>query len=493
MTQKWLRNITNISWVLLIGLLPITSLPILSRAMGGTSVAPLSAIFLLILVLVWFLPGFFRNQILPVQALPLLVFVIIALVSSLLSVFLPIPSFRDISPLDNAISSWVTLAVGLFFYLVSLFYLDSEQKFHQFIRIVNYSGAVILVYSLVQAFFWYTTNTYPEWLRNIQGSISTSGMLFRARVTGFALEPSWLAHQINLLYLPLWIGLSLKKYSAHRRLIWKISFENILLIFGLLVLFLSLSRIGWLATLAIIAYLFMRLMNHLSQSFTDKVFSKRKSKILKWQSVAIKVGFWFVFLLIMLSSVIVAGVLFTKLDTRMRDLFNITQLQRFGVLGWASKLIFAERLIYWMAGFRVFQLFPWLGVGLGSSGYFYQETFDSFGYQLTEIVGVLIRENFIPNAKNLWVRLLSETGIIGFSFFITWIYLHWYCARKLERQATALISSFGWFGELFLIAFVLEGFSLDSFGLPYYWISMGVILAAYRLSRAAEVRIQSFD
>lgn len=454
--------------------------------MGGTSVAPLSALFLLILVVTWFLPRFFSTQMLPMQTLPLLIFVIIALVSSLISLLLPIPSFRDIPPLNNTISSWVTLAVGLFFYLVSLFYLDSEDKIKHFIRIVNYSGAVILVYSLVQSFFWYTTKTYPDWLRSLQGLISSSDMLYRARVTGFAFEPSWLAHQINLLYLPIWAGLSLKKYSVHRRLFLKVSFENLLLLFGLIVLFLSLSRIGWLATLAIIAYLFMRFINRLSQTFTQAIFAKRKSKILKWQVIAIRAGFWFLFIVIIFSALIAAGLLFTKLDNRMKDLFNIDQLQTFGVLGWASKLIFAERLIYWMAGFRVFQMFPWLGVGLGSSGYFFQETFDSFGYSLTEIVGVLIRDNFIPNAKNLWVRLLSETGIIGFSFFITWIYLHWKSAHKLEKHASKLLSSFGWFGELFLIAFVLEGFSLDSFGLPYYWISMGVILAAYRLASHAE-------
>ena len=52
------------------------------------------------------------------------------------------------------------------------------------------------------------------------------------------------------------------------------------------------------------------------------------------------------------------------------------------------------------------------------AGYYFPETLPSFGYRLPEILSVLLYESFIPNAKNLWARLLAETGIVGFSVFV---------------------------------------------------------------------------
>jgi len=38
----------------------------------------------------------------------------------------------------------------------------------------------------------------------------------------------------------------------------------------------------------------------------------------------------------------------------------------------------------------------------------------------------------------------------------------------------------GIFGILAIIALLFEGFSLDTFGLPYYWIALGLIASVYR-------------
>jgi hypothetical protein len=41
----------------------------------------------------------------------------------------------------------------------------------------------------------------------------------------------------------------------------------------------------------------------------------------------------------------------------------------------------------------------------------------------------------------------------------------------------------GWGGLFVLIAFVLEGFSIDTFALPYLWVSLGIVSAVGALSR----------
>ena len=41
-------------------------------------------------------------------------------------------------------------------------------------------------------------------------------------------------------------------------------------------------------------------------------------------------------------------------------------------------------------------------------------------------------------------------------------------------------------GKLFVIAFVIEGFSMDTFGLPYYWVAFGLLVAAWRIMKSTQ-------
>ncbi len=87
----------------------------------------------------------------------------------------------------------------------------------------------------------------------------------------------------------------------------------------------------------------------------------------------------------------------------------------------------------------------------------------------------------LTNAKNFWTRLLGETGILGFAIFISWLFQFAQDARYLYKQGgSSFGKTMGLFGGLTLLAFLLEGFSLDTFGLPYYWISFGLSTVAWR-------------
>jgi O-antigen ligase len=133
-----------------------------------------------------------------------------------------------------------------------------------------------------------------------------------------------------------------------------------------------------------------------------------------------------------------------------------------------------------MAAFHVFQLYPFLGAGFGIPGYYFPLTAPDFGTRLPEINKVVLTQNFIPNAKNLWVRLLSETGIVGFALFISWLLIHWRNANELDRESgDSLLKAMGLVGKLIVLAMIIEGFSLDTFGLPYYWIGLGLISASW--------------
>ena len=490
MSYKYKESLLDICWALLLVSLPVTSFTPLSRLFGGTSVAPLSAIFLSVLAILYFLPHFIKTKLVPIHSLPILVFFLITLLTFAMSTFIPFESFRDASFFRNAFEGFVTLAMGIGFYLITIFVIRDEKSLKKTIYWIYVGSIIISFTSLLQAISWQFLGYYPQFLWNIQSIFSSRGMLFENRVTGMAFEPSWLAHQLNTLYIPLWLGFSVKNISISKKRIFGIlSLENILLVLGLGVLFLSFSRIGWLTTLVVFAFVIFYIANQAINHWLSQRNKASGKTISRTHYFITKFGMWVGLLLVVGLMILASGVLLSRIDPRTSELFNIERLRRFGVLGWASKLGIAERLIYWITGFRVFLAHPWFGVGLGGAGFFFPALVPEFGYGLPEVVQYLFSLNIVPNTKNLWVRLLAETGILGFAFYVSWVYLHWRESVHLERSGLSeLERAIGFTGKLFILALIMEGFSMDTFGLPYYWIALGLVVAARRISHQAEVQ-----
>jgi len=148
-----------------------------------------------------------------------------------------------------------------------------------------------------------------------------------------------------------------------------------------------------------------------------------------------------------------------------------------------NNLKFAERYVYWVVGWRVFNIHPFLGVGLGNAGYFFERELPSFGWFLPEVMDLYYRASALPNVKSLWVRLLAETGIVGFSSFITWFYVLFKSSWFERLSKDPVFRTVGWSGLFVLLAFIFEGFSTDTFALPYLWMSLGIVSAAGALIR----------
>ncbi len=242
----------------MIMLLPITTLPVLAQLLGGVAVAPASIIPLVWLVL-WFILFIFRKGSLPFESIPFLAFISVGLISSAVAFLNNFPTFKTHNLLSTEFSSLLTLGIGAGFYLVGSAWLSSHpERLEKSLRLINYTGLVILIWSSLQALFAHVSqNDYPEIMYQIQHLFNTRG-LFRGRVTGFAFEPSWLAHQINLFFLPFWLASTIKRVSVHRFRLWKLTFEDLLLAGGIAMIFLS-SRIGTLAILLVVVFLGIRL------------------------------------------------------------------------------------------------------------------------------------------------------------------------------------------------------------------------------------------
>jgi O-Antigen ligase len=473
--NKTLISITRWCWILLVLLLPVTSQPLVARFARTGSVAPLSGIFLALLFLLWFVPYLWNKGTLPRVVLPILIFVVWAILTTCVSFFHYFPPYKDISLLSSTIKGISTLLIGIIFYLVTSTYIKDTGKLKLTFQMVNWGGLAIIVWSFIQIAVNLVNGDFPHWMDAIQ-SIFSKGVLVRGRATGFTLEPSWLAHQLNMLYLPFWLAAVASRFTAHTIKIWKFHFEDILLGLGAATLMASFSRVGLLAFLLMVAFLFIRLNIQLVKKLEKRFFG---SKIIHTPSLiyGFRIGISITLVILYAGLLFAVVQAFMRFDPRMAGLFQFSQKESDPILRYANSLKFGERLVYWLAAWKIFGNFPWLGVGLGVAGFYFPTSIVAYGWSLVEVKKLFFHTANLLNIKSLWFRLLAETGIIGFSLFFTWLFMVLISAIKLSIQKEAIIKVVGLMGIFVLIGFLIEGFSIDSFAMPYLWFSAGIISA----------------
>ncbi|MEZ0395272.1 MAG: O-antigen ligase family protein [Anaerolineales bacterium] len=454
-------------------LLPLTSLPLLSRLMGGTMVAPPSLVFVALGLMLYLPLLFLGGERWPAEIVPLAAFVGAALLSSLLSFFsADLPLYKDVSLPRELFSALLTLLAGCacFFFFAVVF--RDPGEYRPLLALVNLGGVLIVAWCLFQLYYIYLHGSefFPPAVLAVHRFLSLGSLLEflrMKRVAGFAFEPSWLAHQLNMLYLPYWLGASLAGYSAWRFRLWRFSAENLLLLAGILLSYASLSRIGYLTLLLVLAFLVWQVSGALAGRLGGG-----------WRRVLAQAG-----MLTAFAALAALGVyLLARLDGRVAAIFTLT----YGGGNFfyvANQLALAERFAYWGLGWNVFTAFPWLGVGLGNVGFYFESHLPQFGWALSEFQKIHLENTFLVNPKNLWLRLLAETGILGFALFASWLYLLFASARTLQRCDQPLLRALGWMGMLGVIALLGEGFSVDSFALPYAWTTFGLAVSASFLAR----------
>ncbi|HSQ16936.1 MAG TPA: hypothetical protein VLM83_04500, partial [Anaerolineales bacterium] len=107
--------------------LPFTSFPLLVN-LTGAIVAPLSAIPVFLLILLWFIPYVLRRGSLPRETSPLVIFTLIALLACSLAFFLDIPGFKGRTLLGQELRALVTLVIGLAFLFVFSTWPQNEDR-----------------------------------------------------------------------------------------------------------------------------------------------------------------------------------------------------------------------------------------------------------------------------------------------------------------------------------------------------------------------------
>jgi hypothetical protein len=211
-------------------------------------------------------------------------------------------------------------------------------------------GPLVIVWSLLQAVV-FLEKYFPEWMQRIQALLVTTE-LYASRVNGFAFEPAWLAHQLNMLYLPWWLASAVRGSTVHRLRLGPLTLERFLLLGGGLVLVLSVSRIGLLGFLLMIAFLLLLgalwLVGRIETRFLARSSLQGAQRLLA--RYALRAGLLLGMLAVSIAMFLGAGFGLSRFDPRMANLFDLKALRTNSFTYYANQLVFAERIIFWEAG-----------------------------------------------------------------------------------------------------------------------------------------------
>jgi hypothetical protein len=457
----------------------------------GAIVAPFSALPLMLLLVVWLIPYIVTRGKFPAEIVPYLYFILIALAVSAAAFFLDGFHARGKDFLDQSLRAFITVGIGLSFYLTFAAFPRDEKTIRKILLFIYIGGSLLIMWDLFEVILLRIYKQYqhlPNWILTFRSALVVESpvVIYTSRVAGFAYEPSWFVREFNLILLPLLSSSVFQRKTIFKFKLWKIQIEDVLLFLALIVFGFSSPRVGLIAFLASLAYLGFLLVQRFHRYMT-RIYLQRCKKAPKkviWAKIILAV------LIVIMMIVLVAGALtgYIMIASRWDDRYQLL-LERIGsqeidifpmtesrLILFARQLAFFERMIDWFAGWNIFNDYPF-GVGLGNAGFYFYERMNGAGFDSLEMRHLMYRANYLPNTKNLWTRLLSETGFIGFAVFLIWLYMLWRSAGLAWQSESVPLKIVGLGGRLFLLAYLVEGFSMDSFAMPYQWLMAGLISA----------------
>jgi hypothetical protein len=277
-----------------------------------------------------------------------------------------------------------------------------------------------------------------------------------------AYEPAWLAGQIATVYLP-WLFAALLTRVRVTRFKW---LEIILLGFAGLLLLATFSRGGLLTAVGASALTFLLV----GRTEIRTVWTWFASGFQRGSNWALRVG-----MLIVLMGALVGAGLFLGQKGYITRLFSTRadSVEDFIVENSAG-----ARAAYNFGALGAYEESPMTGVGLGASGfYIYDHLPDWALTTVPEIARQLSPENRLyPNPKNMYIRLLAETGLIGFFVFVAFLFSVLGDSLQVLQSKTTIGRYLGIAGIFSWFAIVLYNITQDSFATPNIWINFGILV-----------------
>lgn len=498
MPKLTLTGSSRFLWALVLVTLPITSFKYMPFMGSGTFVRPLS-LYPLFFLFPLLLLKLKRKEIVHPWPGPLIIalafFFAVLAATAIGATFSPI-ELRNVGFLDRALRAFVTLILGISFFIAAIWMNQNESdlKFS-----VKWLMAGLIAHLLWGAIQFIGLNTgFRKQLFQIQNLFSVRGLVKNKRISGFAYEPSWLAGQLATLYIPWLFASVLTKYRIFQPSIKTVQtllsrltplIEPALLLAALTGLLMTYSRSGLLITsLAAIATTMLAgkpaLLNFWEWMRAGFNPSKQRDTFTTfWQT-----GTRILLVILLLISVFGTG-LFLADKGYIAVFFNSDSTD---IYDYFQNVYLGPRLAYAFAALKTFEIHPFTGTGLGASGF---QIYDNMPDWALSGEPEIARQmspssDLYPNPKNIYVRLLAETGIIGFTLFtsiylalladILSLYHHPDAKKKITTNfsnpsATITRKWLASAGLFALTAIILQGISQDSFAMPEMWINLGIL------------------
>jgi O-antigen ligase len=310
------------------------------------------------------------------------------------------------------------------------------------------AGLVVdVLWSGVQSLAFYTPLLKKVTVTHWQRAFSMRELVKTNRVSGMAYEPAWLAGQIATVYLP-WLFASLLRRVRMTRFKW---LEMTLLGFAVLLLLATYSRGGLLTAAVALALTFVlagRDELRAAWNWFYSGFQRGRDWLLRFGVAILFVG-----------GLAGAG-LFLAQKGYIARLFNTNaeSVEEFIIENSAG-----ARAAYTFGALGAYEESPVTGVGLGASGfYIYEHLPDWAMTTVPEIARQLSPDNRLyPNPKNMYVRLLAETGLTGFVLFVAFLFSVLGDSLGILRAKTSFARYLGIAGLFSWIAILLYNATQD--------------------------------
>jgi O-antigen ligase len=468
-----LNKIIRILWGATLLALPVTSFrwfPFLGEGAYVRPLAlyPLAALIPLLLVqwgrgkikLNW------AGALIPLGALTL--FIVAA--TSFGALIDPIP-LRGQTYSGRSIRALVTLFIGIAFFVSAVWMNKDEDDFRFTVRWLLAGLCLDLAWSGLQAATFYTGLLKKEMVTHWQLAFSMRELVKTNRISGLAYEPAWLAGQFATTFIPFLFAAVLTNFRISR---FKL-LEPILLGLSLLVVLATYSRGGLLTTLAAAGLTFLLFGFDLIRSAWKWFANGFRGRLL---DALFRLG---------VVAAVFAAAAGAFLFLNQKNFFRrLWETDAETLTEYLVDINAGARGAYTAGALSAFEDYPLTGVGLGASGFsIYQNLPDWSLTTVPEIAKQMSPENRLyPNPKNLYVRLLAETGLMGFFLFLAFqFHLLGDMLNLLRRSEpwarfAAVAGAFAW------LAIAFYNSTQDSFATPNIWLVPGVVAGLAAASSA---------
>ena len=461
----------KVMWGMVVLTLPVTSFRYIPTFFGASSIRPLAIYPLAILMLLFGIQIIKTRRVeLPKISSPLAAFFLVAAIATLIGFLYDPLVLRGQTSAGRAVRAWFSIAIGMAFFISAYWMNKNADDVKHTLKWMYVGLGASVIWGGIQIVVNELSFLDINLIENIQLLFSQRGLPDNGRIVGFAFEPAWFADQIVILYYPWLFAAILTDYRIFKYR-WV---EPILFLLGGVMLVFTFSRGGIL--IGLIAVLATALITSRKQLGVLWIWllsplNKTDNKQLALRPGVIRVTFITAVLLVVFS----AGTVLSqnKYFSSILEFDSATDVYSYVIDASAG-----SRLAFAISGLNVYADYPWTGVGLGASAlYLYDYLPDWALSELPEINRKLSPDSkVVSNVKNLYVRLLAETGIIGFWFFVAFFLgvlaeiRQLYISNKAIARYVAIAGLFIW------IAVALRNFTQDSLTFPIMWTGIGIVL-----------------